>query len=439
MAGAAIYRRGLTRKFTFEGSAESTPGAFTSGAGGLVQVANLGVVSFSVAGSIGSGHAGTQFSAGAQRIGRVFSLGASATIASRNYLDVAAINGSPIPREQFSGNAGLSLKRLGTVGLAYAALDQDNSPNPIQLNSTVSQHSQVVSANYSVQIHHMSFYATEFRDFSGTGGSNGLQVGLTIPLARRTSVDVDASTDGTVQAQVQKSAPQIGDWGYEAYVSGGSSNHEFGQAQYKSPMGLLTAGVDSDNGQTTLRMESQGAVSYMDGAIFRSNTIYDSFAVVDTSPMPHVHVLQENRDVGTTSSSGRLLVPDMRSFDLNRITIEPTDIPADATVDDPTHAVRPQDLSGVVVKFSVKVSHGALLRIVDARDVALPVGATARLQATGAVFPVGYDGDAYLQDLDSHNKVEVELPDGHRCSATFDYKPVPGEIPSIGPVRCLEP
>jgi outer membrane usher protein len=438
IAGAAIYRRGISRKFTIEASAEGTPGAFMGGAGGVVQVANLGVLNFSMTGSVGSGHAGTQISAGAQRIGRVFSLGASATIASRNYLDVAAINGSPIPREQLSGNTGLSLKRFGSMGVAYAAVDQDSSPNPIPQNVTPAQHSQVVSANYSIQVHHVSFYATEFRDFSSTGGSNGFQVGLTIPLARRTSVDVDATSDGAVQAQIEKSAPRIGDWGYEAYVSKGSSNHEFGQAQYKSPMGLFTAGVDSNNGQTTLRMESQGAISYMDGAIFKSNTIFDSFAVVDTSPMPHVHVLQENRDVGSTGSSGRLLVPDMRSFDLNRITIEPTDIPADATVDDPTHAVRPQDLSGVVIKFSVKVSHGALLRMVDAKGVALPVGATVKLQATGAVFPVGYDGDAYLQDLDSHNKVEIELPDGHRCSATFDYKPVPGDIPSIGPVRCLE-
>ena len=286
----------------------------------------------------------------------------------------------------------------------------------------------------------MSFYVTEFKNFGGVGGggSNGFQVGLTIPFGRRASIDVGASSDGNVQVQIEKSAPQIGDWGYEAYVSAGSSNHEFGQAQYKSPVGLFTAGVDSSNGQTTLRMESQGAVSYVDGALFRSNTIYDSFAIVDTSPMPHVHVLQENRDVGATSSSGRLLVPDMRSFDVNRITIEPTDIPPDTTIDDASRAVRPQDLSGVVVKFPVRVSHAALLRLIDEAGAALPVGATAKLMATGILAPVGYDGEAYLQDLSPHNEVAVELPNGQRCKAEFDYHAVPGEIPSIGPVRCME-
>ena len=411
------------------------------GAGGVAQIGNLGVINFSVAGSEGSGHSAGQLSLGAQRIGRIFSVGASATVATRNFLDVAAMNGAPIPRKQLSGNTGLSLKRWGSVGVAYAVLDQASSPVAIQGIFTQAGNSQVVSANYSVQLlHHTSFYATEFKEYAsaGSGGSNGIQFGLTIPFARRASINVGASSSGNFQAEVEKSAPQVGEWGYQAYVSTGSSNHEFGQAQYKSPVGLFTAGADTSGGQTTLRMESQGAISYVDGAVFQSNTIYDSFAVVDTSPMTHVHVLQENREVGTTSSTGRLLVPDMRSFDLNRINIEPTDIPPDTTIDDPSRTVWPQDLSGVVVKFPVKVSHAALLRLIDSAGAALPVGAAAKLRATGGLAPVGYEGEAYIQDLSPHNEVEVALPNGQQCKAEFDYHPVPGEIPTIGPVRCVE-
>ena len=155
-------------------------------------------------------------------------------------------------------------------------------------------------------------------------------------MGRRSSVAVSAASDGNGQFQAQKSASEIGDWGYNAYVSAGSSNHAFGEVQRKSRVGLFTVGVDSNGSQTTLRLESQGALSFVDRGLFLSNAIYDSFAVVDTSPMAHVHVLQENRDVGRTNSSGRLLVPDMRSFDLNHITIAPTDIPPDATINDAT-------------------------------------------------------------------------------------------------------
>jgi outer membrane usher protein len=416
LAGAAIYRRGLTPKFTIEGSAEGTPGAFMAGAGAVTQIGNLGVVNFAVAPSFGSGQAGAQFSAGAQRIGRVFSLGASAIIADRNYRDVASENGDGVPRKQLSAFTGLSLRKFGSGGLAYAAVNMDPSPVPLQQNANPAQHSQIVSANYSLQVHHVFLYATEFRDLVNKG-SSGVQIGLTIPFGKRDSVTASGGSDGSAQIDVQQPAPIVGDWGYQAYVSAGDS-------------------IDSDSGVTTVRLETQGAFSFVDGELFPSNSIYDSFAVVDTGPMAHVHVLQENRDVGSTNSSGRLLVPDMRAFDLNQISIAPTDIPPDVTIDVASRQVRPQDRSGVVLKFPIKFSHGALLRLVDEAGVAVPLGSTATLRATGVVVPVGYD--AYVEDLSPHNQLAVEFPDGRRCVAAFDYAPVTGEIPSIGPLRCLE-
>jgi outer membrane usher protein len=437
MAGAAIYRRGLTRKFTVEGSVEGTPGAFMAGAGGVAQVGHLGVLNFAVAPSIASGQLGGQFAAGAQRIGRVFSLGGSAIVADRNYRDVASLNGSGVPRKQLSAYTSLSTRRFGSVGMAYAGVDQDASPTTVQQGVVSAQHSKVVSANYSFQFHHTSFYATDFRDLVNVG-SSGLQVGLTIPFGKRSSVNVGGSSDGSGQVQVQQPAPMIGDWGYQAYFSADHTTHIFAQGQYKSPVGLFTAGVDEDAGQTTVRLESQGAFSFVDGGLFPSNEIYDSFGIVDTSPIPHVHVFQENRDVGSTNSSGRLLVPDMRSFDLNHISIEPTDIPPEATIDNDKREMRPQDRSGVVVRFPIKFSHAALLRLVDEAGVPVPMGSTATLKATGAVVPVGYDGDAYVEDLSPHNEVTVERPNGRRCTVVFDYRSLPGDIPSIGPLRCLE-
>ncbi|HUD21277.1 MAG TPA: fimbria/pilus outer membrane usher protein, partial [Acidobacteriaceae bacterium] len=436
MAAAAIYRRGLSARFTFESSVEDTPGAFMLGLGGVAQIGNLGVVNFAVAPSYGSMQPGVQFSVGAQRIGRVFSLGASAITADRDYRDMASVNGNGVPRKQISAFTGLSLKRFGSGGLAYAGVDQDASPTPLQQNVASPQHSQVVSANYSLQIHHVFFYATEFRDLVNKG-SSGLQVGLTIPFRRRDSVSVSGASDGSGQVQVQQPAPMVGDWGYQAFLSAGDATHVFAQGQYKSPVGLFTAGVDNDSGVTTLRIESQGALSFVDRGLFPSNTIYDSFAIVDTSPVGHVHVLQENRDVGSTNSSGRLLVPDMRSFDLNHVSIEATDIPPEATINNDKRELRPQDRSGVVVKFPIRFSHGALLRLVDEAGVAVPMGSTATLRATGTVVPVGYDGDAYVEDLSPHNQLTVERMDGRRCTVAFDYKSLAGDIPSIGPLRCF--
>jgi outer membrane usher protein len=439
MAGAAIYRSGLTPNFTIEASAEATPGAVMVGAGGVAQVGHLGVLNFAAATSSGSANIGEQVSAGAQRIGRVFSLGASAIVADSNYRDVASMNGDGVIRKQLSGFTSLSLKRFGSLGAAYAGIDQDAPPTLVQLGAAQAQHSQVVSANYSLQIRHVSIYASEFKSYAGVSasGSSGLQVGFTIPFGRRSSVSLGGTSEGNVQVQAQQSAALVGDLGYDAYASPGKSSHEFAQVQYKSPVGLFTAGVDQSGDQSTLRLESEGAFSWVDKGLFPSNTIYDSFAIVDTGPIPHVHVLQENRDVGMTNSSGRLLVPDMRSFDLNHIAISATDIPSDVTIDDPKMEMRPQDRSGVVVKFPVKISHAALLRLIDEAGAPMSLGSAATLQATGVTVAVGYDGDAYVEDLSPHNELSVEGLNGRRCTVAFDYKPVAGDIPSIGPLRCL--
>jgi outer membrane usher protein len=160
---------------------------------------------------------------------------------------------------------------------------------------------------------------------------------------------------------------------------------------------------------------------------------------VDTSGAEGIRVLSENREVGRTDSSGRLLVPDLRSFDRNRIAIEPTDVPIDASVPYTTREVRPQDRSGVVVRFPVHMSRGALLRLVDASGAPIPVGSAATLTTTGTAVPVGYGGEAFVEDLEPRdNRLSVQEPDGRRCVAVFDFNAVPGEIPTIGTVACRD-
>lgn len=437
-AGSGTYRRGLTSAATIEGSAEGTAGTVMAGGGVVVNVDNLGVLNVAVAGSTGSGHGGTQFSVGTQRIGTVFSVGASATIATCNFRDIAAMNGDPVPLRQLSANLGLSLRRLGSLGVAYAGIDRDSTSTSSNLYSIQAQHSHVFSASYSIQVRHTAFYATEFHEFAN-GGSNGVMVGLTIPFGKRSSVSVSGASDGGFgQVQVQQSAVSNGDWGYRAYVSAGGATHEFAQVEHKSSRALLSAGVDRTGQQTSVILESQGAVSFADGAVFASNTINDSFAIVDTAGLSHVRVLQENRDVGSTDSKGRFLVTDLRAFDINHIAIEPTDVPLDITTPVTAREVRPQDRSGVVLKFIAKISHGALLKIVDEAGVPIEVGSTATLRSSGTAVPIGYDGESYIQDLAVHNAVVVERLDGRRCSVIFDYKPLQGQIPTIGPLRCLE-
>ena len=456
LAGVANYRRGLSNTLTVEAAAEGAPGIFMGGGGAVYNFANLAMVNVAAAGSLGGGSTGAEFNAGVQRLDRTFSFGGMATVASRDFRDVAALNGDPVTRLMLTANLSVQLRRLGSLSATYAREDRDAAPTPVVYYATSiptslnvspqsaityfqpAQHARLVSANYSIQIRKLSIYATVFRDFAVRNSTGGL-IGLTIPLggSRSAGAVYGAGSGGrTVQVQSSQSAPAIGDWGYQAFASKGQDPHEFLQVQYRAPWALVTAGVDHAGFQAALALETQGSLSYLDGRVFAANAINDSFAVVDTDGIANVGVLDENRDKGRTDASGRRLVPDLRAFDINRIAIEPNDVPADATVAFTTREVRPQERSGVVVRFPMALSHGALLILVDPSGAPLPVGATAILKATGAAFPIGFDGDTYVLDLAAHNVLLIERPDGKRCETRFEYRPIKGDIPTIGPLVC---
>lgn len=458
VAASVTYRRGLSDRLTIESTAEITRNVAMAGAGAVINVGNLAVVNGAAAASTGTAGLGTQFSFGVQRTGGRISVSGSVTVASPHYRDLAADYGDPAPRLQVNASAGWTLGRLGAIGLAFVGIKRDagvspdavfRPPNggfrqaPAPLNSLLFLHpaerAYVASASYSAQIHRLSVFATGFRDFANGGGSGAL-LGLALPLGRRSSVSLDASASQgsrTIQGQATRSAAAIGDWGYQLVASPVSPQHAFGEVRYKAPFALLSAGVDHSASETTLRAEAQGSVSLIDHSFFASNTIYDSFAVVDTDGLGGVHVRNENRDIGVTSAKGRLLVPELRSFDLNHLSIEPSDIPLDAVLETATRQVRPQDRSGIVIRFPVRLSHAALLRLVGADGAPIPIGSTARL-ANGEPVPVGYDGEAYLPGLSSHNDVQVERSDGGRCVVHFDFKAVTGKMPVLGSLRCLE-
>lgn len=189
----------------------------------------------------------------------------------------------------------------------------------------------------------------------------------------------------------------------------------------------------------TIQAGARGSVALIERQVYASNTIADSFAVVDTGGMEGVRVTSENRPIGVTGTDGRLLVPNLLSYQTNRIALEPTDLPIDAQVAVTERKVSPQYRSGLVVRFPVRRGGAALLRLVDAAGRPLQVGSIARLAGHPGGLPVGYDGEVFAEDLEPiGNRLTVEMRGGGLCAASFDYQPDPGRIRRIGPLRCEE-
>ena len=64
----------------------------------------------------------------------------------------------------------------------------------------------------------------------------------------------------------------------------------------------------------------------------------------------------------------------------------------------------------------------------------LPAGARGQIEG-GESFTVGYDGRAYIKNLNAENTVTVAMVD-RECSASFGYEARPNEQVVISDVTC---
>ena len=439
--GTGTLRYGLTQRLTLETHAEVAQSLGMAGGGGSFSLGQWGVVSAAVAASSTRGKMGMQASASYQRVTKHFSVGASITQASSRYGDVAALAGDPAPRRIVQASLGVPLSSFGNISLAYAGVTRSSrfrQPAQFYYGAISTQSSaSIISASYTKSLNsRASFYATAFRDLKG--GSTGVGFGVSIALSDRTfaggSVDSNkGSTFGTVYAA--RAAVQPGDVGGRVSLSQGSQTRQLLEGEYRSQSAQMTAGVDRFNGQTAARAGAQGSLAWLDGTLFLAPRIQDSFAVVDTG-QPGTTVLYENRPVGRTNGSGKLLLPDLRAYEENRIGVDVADIPVDTAFGATNQMVRPVAGSGVLVRFPFKRSSSARIRLVDTAGHPLPVGSTAQMTGYPSPLPIGHDGETFASELQTENSLTATLPSGGHCAAHFAFKPAPNTVPLIGPVVC---
>ena len=440
-AASASYRRGLSSRLTAEGHLELSRTTAVAQAGFSANLGNVAIATQSIAVSADIGRSGFQSISQLEHSGRVFSARLSYTMASSAFRDVAASQDAPINRHQLEANLGVSMGAYGNFSLAYARFDRRDEAGVAGFaRTTVLPRTSLnlLTANYSIQRGPVSVYANAFANM-GANSSRQFMLGLSFPFGRRDQVNTSLQAQGgryRAGVQVARGTSQVEQWGYQASVWRGLTDSQTAEVQYQSRIGWMSAGLDNTDGRTSARIQMRGSVSVIDGAVYPSPTITNSFAIVDTAGMPGVEVFHENRSVGRTGKGGKLLVTDLRSFEVNHVAINPTDLPADMIVATGQRDVRPQDRSGVVLRFPLKHSNSALVRLTDASDEPLPPGSMVTLGTTGAPSPIGYDGEVFVENLSAINTLTVAHANGATCAVRLMFEAKTGDIPRLGPFAC---
>jgi outer membrane usher protein len=449
-AANGSLRYGVSDWLTLEVHGEVAGGLTLLGGGAALRLGTLGILDGAVSASRGHGATslltsdparnGRFISLGFQRLSRDLNLSVHATLASRGYRDLAAVNGAPVPRFTLNTSVGRQLGPYGAVSLAYIKQTFGRTASD-ELSSDregASFRSDLVTLSYNVPVaRRFSVYATGFKDMRRAPGY-GTRLGINLLFGGLTSVSAEASlNDGRASTTLAVARPALkpGDFGYRIQDTEGSEAHRVAEGEYLTGWGRLTAGVDQASGLLTGRAGTRGALILFGGRAFTSSEIYDSFAVVRTGDVAGVPVLYENRPIGVTNSRGELLVPSLLSYQNNKLAVDLTRLPPDVEVGQTKMLVRPSDRVGIAVDFQVRLVRAALLTLRDVHGSPIPIGSVVRIEGASD-RPVGYDGQVYVTGLIAANRLNVVLPAGSVCTASFDYVPVKDDIPVIGPVTC---
>jgi len=189
--------------------------------------------------------------------------------------------------------------------------------------------------------------------------------------------------------------------------------------------------------RTTASLDLSGTVVLMDGSVQPSRRIYDGFALISTDGVAGIPVLHENRLIGTTDRAGHLLVPDLNSYQDNRVGIDGMKLPADARIATTTMTLVPQAQSGVLAHFGVTRYSAASVILQGPDGKLLPPGASVRHEESGQKTIVGYDGLSFIEGLQKDNHLVIDSGALH-CRVSFPYiRPGDGTLPTIGPLTCL--
>ena len=143
------------------------------------------------------------------------------------------------------------------------------------------------------------------------------------------------------------------------------------------------------------------------GTVLPSRYIDNSFAVVRIPGFSDVRVYAENQPVARTNSNGDALIPRLRPYERNQISIEQSDLPLDAKIKALDMEVSPYYRSGVVLNFPVTRTREAFFSLVQDNGTPLPVGAIVTNE-NGEHFPVGVRGEVFLTDLNVTNKLTAQ-------------------------------
>jgi len=331
-------------------------------------------------------------------------------------------------------------RTLGQVSLSTRVPFDEKaavSLNFTHLESFDGDRSELIGGTYSRPLFGGYFTASGFKDVEKD--RYAAYVGFSVPIGDtgiRASTSARTSENGTSgYASLSKSRGSAdGDYGWGIAYEQSDKPRVAAYGGLNTSVAEIEGDLRHSDGDSRASGRVSGAIVAADGSVFLSRPIRDAFAVVDVGE-PGIPVRYENRKEAVTGRNGKAILPRLRSWERNRVSIDTENLPVDVA---PTHTketVIPASQNGVVVSFASQ-GDSAIVVFRDANGNFVPAGTEGRAGDGEEPFVVGFDGQAFINGLRARNSVTLTYTNGDTCRANFGFKPKKGEQVVVDNVRC---
>jgi len=441
---SVTYRRGLSDQLTGEAHGEAMRDKQAVGIAGDYLIPDVGVVHGSAAVSHSSDAGiGQLIGLGFERQAGAWSVTAQSQWTTSDFRQIGVsqekqpdfgqagfIPSNPMQRMQTSASLGFQAGELGNVNLTYVARSSYDAPDL-----------KILAVAYSVTLKLGTLNIVANKSY-GNDGATALSATFSIPFGASDSASISheivrnratGTTTPDTLFTYQHNLPAGDGYGYRVTAHARDDVQASGALQ--NQYGTYTADATHFQGQSAVRVGAAGGFGTMDGYAFASRRITDSFGIVHVDDYPGVTVLLDNQEVGKTDARGYAMLPRLRAYDINPISIAQSDLPMDAQVDRLKIEAVPYYRSGVLLQFPVRRSHGAIFRVVLDDGEGMPSGSTIQLAGGDEAFPVALDGAAYVTGLQPHNSMRATWKE-QTCEFEVDVPPSADPLPDIGSFVC---
>ncbi len=407
---SATWRRGINNNFTLDIHAEALEDFRVAGSGGTWALGQAGIVSANVAVSHeNNGSLGIRGQMAYDLLVGQWSWSANIALASKKFRQLGYEDGEGVSR-QFRARMGLPITKRGSASVFFADDAYHAGPNI-----------RTLGISYSVAIGDKLYLTTSASQLFRPSREHTIGLYLSMPLNDGIVTGASANTGGNAtfgSVYAQKSPNPNRPIGYRAHATVGDIERYEAHLLANTPYVEFEAAASHAYGTNSARLSARGSLAIHDHDFYFARRVYNSYAVVDIPGAENVGVYLDNRYMGTTDRNGKLFLPDLRAYEINRVRVDIRDLPLTMGLSDREQHITPRPQSGMTVRFGETTTYGGLIRLIGKDGHSLAIGTALHINGETAQSIVGSNGRAHISSKTPEIVIEAE-DKGIPCRATI--------------------